>query len=457
MSDNYVMMPNNVVQNIISNKTNKNSYVQLYGKRTVSYLKQLIELQNLREDIHFSIDMILWMSNIKNNIKRERIYFKDFLSALNKNSVIDFITSKNNPISLHASDFTIARLNIYDYKEDKDNNKYKVNYFMLLDSEYDIIINKYSGELDKYNLLNLFCNIKSRIKRNVDNVSPTERKPEVAYPSYDTIMKDIFIESDKSLKTYIDALVKLDLIRYDCAGDMIFKITGSQPIRRKSNFTYTLFLPQWEVELENAISIFKSRKIKNGWSFLTKDKEISANEKRSVTQKINMLEKISNDTTLTQTQKKELAKLKRQQGKWKKEYDDKVDIRKLEEEKLKAENPNKELSEIYEDMGFVRKADRANKDEEEFINWDDEVNDFNSIIETKGTGLHNKPLPLPKIYEEEPYIFEDSFDTDEEDYFSGINTFTKEKQRSLQEIGNLNHAQIPLDVLQMIENEREED
>jgi predicted transcriptional regulator len=370
--DNYVMIPNNTVQNLSFDKTNKPSLIQLYGKRTVVYLKQLIELQNIREDIHFSTDMILWMSNIGLNIKRERKYFKDFLLALNKNNLIKFpsIIDLNK---LQSNDFLVAKLNIYEHKEDKDNNKYKINYFMLLDSEYDTIINKYSGDLDKYNLLNLFCNIKSRIKRNPDNVSPAEREPEVAYPSYDTIMSDIFIESDKTLKKYIDALVELDLIRFDCAGDMIFKIADSQPIRRKSNFTYTLFRPQWEIELESAISLFKSRKKKSGWDFLTKDKEISANEKRSITQRINMLEKIS---TLTQTQKKELAKLKRQQEKWKKEYDNKVNIRKLEEDKLKADNPNKELSEIYAGMGFDRKAERADKDEANYIDWDEEESEY---------------------------------------------------------------------------------
>jgi hypothetical protein len=382
--DNYVMIPNNAVQNLVSDKINKPSFIQLYGKRTIVYLKQLIELQNIRENIHFSIDMILWMSNIKTNIAREKKYFKDFLLEINKNSLIElYDISKIDLKKLQSNDFLIAKLNIYEYKED-----YKTNYFLLFDSEYDTIINKYSGDLDKYNLLNLFCNIKSRIRRNTNDVSPAKRQPEVAYPSYEIIMKDIFIESDKTLKLYIDALVELDLIRFDYAGDMIFKITGSQPIRRKANFTYTLFRPQWEVELDNAISLFKSRKRKSGWDFLTKDKEISANEKRSITQRINMLEKIS---TLTQTQKKELAKLKRQQEKWKKEYDNKVNIRKLEEDKLKAENPDKELSEIYEDMGLDRKAERANIDEQEFIDWEEDKEDkiatFHSIIGIKGKGL----------------------------------------------------------------------
>jgi len=450
-NDNWIMMPNNVVQNITVDKINKDSYIQLFGKRSVAYLKQLLELQNLREDIHLSIDMIMWLLNVENNIKRERIYFKDFLSELSKNSLIS-LYNEINILSLNSSDFIIIKLNIYDYKEDKDGNKYKTNFFILKDSEYNSIMS-YSGNLDKYNLLNLFCNLKSRMWRNDNDVSPAERVPEVAYPSYDTIMKDIFIESDKTLKQYIDTLVELDLIRYDCAGDMIFNINGAQPLRRKSNFTYALFKPQWELELEHAISLFKSRKKANGWEFLTKDKEISANEKRSVTQKINMLEKLSIDSTLTQTQKKELAKLKRQQEKWKVEYDNEVDIRKLEEDKLLADNPNQELSEIYTNMGCERKADRASEDEEKRI---EELN------KPKPRGLQNKnpkPLPLPEISDEDLDMFDCDWNNEENDYWD-INELTDEEQKSLQEIEELNRSQIPIDVLQQIEdelNERNED
>jgi len=438
-NENYIMIPNNVVQNITIDTINKNSHIQLFGKRTVAYLKQLIELQNHREDIHFSVDMIMWLLNVKNNIKREKVYFKDFLSELSKNSLISLV-NEINLLSLSASDFIIVKLNIYDYKEDTDGNKYKTSFFILKDSEYNSIMS-YSGNLDKYNLLNLFCNLKSRMWKNDKDASPAERIPEVAYPSYEQ---------------YIDTLVELDLIRFDCAGDMIFNINGSQPIRRKSNFTYALFKPQWELELEHAISLFKSRKRANGWEFLTKDKEISANEKRSVTQKINMLDKLSIDSTLTQSQKKELVKLKRQQEKWKLEYDSNVDIRKLEEDKLLADNPNQELSEIYEGMGCERKADRAEVIEESIIY------DNHSVKDIKGIGLQNKkqkPLPLPKIYKEdneEPDIFEDLFGDEEENDYWDISNLTIEEQKALQEIEDLNRSQIPLDVLQMIENELNE-
>jgi len=365
-SQKYSQIPNNSVQNIISNELNKPSFIQLYGKRSIVYFKQLIELQNIREEIHFSIDMIIWMMGLKKspNIKREKNYFKDFLLNIHKNSLITFSNDINFQ-ELSFSEFLIAKLNIYNYKEKKDGGKQKINYFELLDSEYNKIMNEYSGELDKYNLLNLFCNIKSRIKRNDKDVLPSNRQPEVAYPSYKLIMEDIFLESEKTLRKYIDELVKLNLICFDYAGDMIMKNEGQKPIRRKANFTYALFKPECEIELENAISLFRSQKRALGWSFLSKDKEILADEKRSITQKINMLEKLSKDKTLSQSQKKELRLLKRKQEKWKREYDEGVDTREIEENKLKSENPDKTLSEIYEDMGFDAKAERAYEEEEE--------------------------------------------------------------------------------------------
>jgi len=84
----------------------------------------------------------------------------------------------------------------------------------------------------------------------------------------------------------------------------------------------------------------------------------------------------------------------------------------------------------------------------------------------KPIGLQNKkqkPLPLPKIYNEdndEPNIFEDLFGDEEENDYWDISNLTIEEQKALQEIEDLNRSQIPLDVLQMIENElneREED
>jgi len=58
MSDNYNMLSNNSVQTIKDNNLIKDSFVQLYGKRAIAYFKELVELQNIRGNICFSIDMI---------------------------------------------------------------------------------------------------------------------------------------------------------------------------------------------------------------------------------------------------------------------------------------------------------------------------------------------------------------------------------------------------------------
>lgn len=326
------MIPNIVVQNIASGENIDNSYIQSFGKRTVAYLKNLVALQNVNGYIRFSTDMILWMLNIQNNIARERKYFKDFISQLEQNSLIS-IQNEVDTESLGSSEFIHAKLNIFDYNEEGKTQ----NYFMLLDSEYNKIMN-YSGDLDRFNLLNLFCNLKSRMWRNSNDISPAKRRPEVAYPSYETIKDDIFIESDKTLKQYIEVLVELDLIRYDSAGERVFVREGDSLIVRKSNFTYTLFHSQWETDLSESISAYKKKKESEGWAFRTAIQEISSDNKRSITQKIHMLEKKATENTLTQAERKDLGKLKRQQAKWKSEYDNDVDIHKLEEDKLKSEN-----------------------------------------------------------------------------------------------------------------------
>jgi len=101
-----------------------------------------------------------------------------------------------------------------------------------------------------------------------------------------------------------------------------------------------------------------------------------------------------------------------------------------------------------------RKADRAEAIEESIV--------FNnrSAKEIKGIGLQNKkPLPIPKIYKEDnepPDIFEDLFGDEKENDYWDISNLTIEEQKALQEIEDLNRDQIPLDVLQMIENELNE-
>ena len=81
-----------------------------------------------------------------------------------------------------------------------------------------------------------------------------------------------------------------------------------------------------------------------------------------------------------------------------------------------------------------------------------------NIPESKPKGLQNKkPLPLPIIDEDDPDIFNDLFgEEDSNNGWDDISSLTDEEQKSLQEIDDLNHAQIPLDVLQMIENELNE-
>lgn len=461
--DNFVMIPNNAVQNLSSGELEKQSYIQLYGKRTIAYLQNLLALQNVSKQIRFSIDMILWMQGLdKGRLEREKSSLKSFLKLLQTDSLIEFSTEVNFKKS---NEFMIAELDIYDYKVSEDNSDSKiVNFFMLMDSEYNLIMS-YDGKLDKYNLLNLFCNIKSRIKRNADGVSPAYRESEVAYPSYERIELDINVESDKTLKEYIDALVELDLIHYDYAGDMKIKISG-QTRRRNSNFTYALSSNvNWEVDLADSIIALKQKKRKDGWTFISKQDEITADEKRSITQKINVFEKMEkNNKILTQAQKKEYAKLKRKQEKWKLEYVD--NVRKLEEAKLLEDNPDKKLWEIYRDMDLRGKALRALRDagyvgedtellgvldgeynEEELAEFRGEpeivVKSSRSILDVKGRGLQNKK---PVVVDEVAVTVDATDILDEDNSRYGDYNLTDEEQQANQEQENANYDQIPEEI-----------
>ncbi|MDD4780338.1 MAG: hypothetical protein PHT02_07020 [Tissierellia bacterium] len=403
-NNNYIRIPNIIVQNIKDNSNGNidNSYIQLFKKRTLVYFYNLLELENRKGYIIFSINMIIHMMNISDKAQaRERNYLRDFLVSIHKNNLIT-LSNDIDLVNLKSDKFIKINLNLYKYNEKGQVQKY----FELYESEYNKIMNDYSGKLDKFNLLNLFCNIKSRIYRNRDDVSCSEKLPEVCYPSYQTICDDIFIESDKTLRKYIDCLVDLDLIRFDCAGDMTFDKDGQQPVRRKANFTYALFAPGWETELENAIAMFKSQKRKVGWSFLSKPKEIDANVKRSITQKINKFQKLKDQGKLTQGQNKELQKLERQKLTWK--NNDDVDIRQLEEDKLLKDNPGKPLSEVYEELGYGAKAERAWEDESDaydtktLIEYLDEIDLYSDDIKK----INNHEMTVKEFFDN-IYIFAD--------------------------------------------------
>jgi hypothetical protein len=222
--------------------------------------------------------------------------------------------------------------------------------------------------------------------------------------------------------------------------------TGEQTIIRKSNFTYVLSSnPNWEVDLENSITDYKQKKRNDGWTFLSKGNEVPANEKRSITQRIHILEKKRDNCKITQTEKKELAKLQRQQNKWKLDYDTKENIRKLEEDKLLEDNPGKTLWEIYRDMGYTDKALRALKDAgytEERIELlailDGDYDDIEEVMDTRN--------------------IEDSFEDDSEDYSNWMDNLTEEEREAYYETENANYDQIPEEVrkIQLEEMERME-
>jgi len=114
-----------------------------------------------------------------------------------------------------------------------------------------------------------------------------------------------------------------------------------------------------------------------------------------------------------------------------------IKIRELEE-KLKQ----------YEALQYkpIIKKDKSSEDNDEII-----------LSKNHLKGLQNKKRA--KVEEQEPDIFEDMFD-DDTDYSNDTYEMTDEEYRLCQEIDNLNYGQIPIDVLQIIEdelNERKED
>lgn len=299
----FIRIPNKFVQNHCNEiGDNVDSYIYTYGKRIVCYIMKLIELETKKKEVYFTIDGLIDIAQIDLVIRKAREEIKDVLNIMQIEGIILSDIDFSDKSNIKSTDFIKIKLNI----------SHEDGFFLLYEDDYNKIMSC-DTILDKYNLLNLFCNISSRIYRvneEIDKNITLDYRREVAYPSYEKIMDDININYKKSLQQYIDKLVELDLIRFDNAGDKFRVNRSGKLIRSMSNNTYILYSnSNWEQELKEAIRIYKKAEKLKGWEFLSKDREITSNERRSITQKINVLNKLKESGAITKKQEKELNKL----------------------------------------------------------------------------------------------------------------------------------------------------
>lgn len=287
------MIPNGFVQ---TNQKSESVLKTIRNKKLIAYLKVISEATSAKGYSYFSLENIL--NECKISVRTRNVSeLRNTLSEMQSLNYIDLLgedIQKTTPLKMIK-----CKLNIFDIN-DKDE---KINYFKLLDNEWDTIIN-YSGKEDRFKILNIFCTIKSRMW-NGEGYSSREK---VAYPSYENIFESIGVKWSKSIKTYLDILSdKLELIAYTNAGD---RTNGK--IRLTSNNTYILrSVENYKEELKNAINTYEKFQLEKGFT-IVKTEELT-NEKRRVTSTINAFENIKKYEELTTEQNEKLEKAYQEQ------------------------------------------------------------------------------------------------------------------------------------------------
>lgn len=235
---------------LLMNKTNKNIitcnydyiYKMLNVKKNNSYKINKIKdtMQQLQQKTFFNYysDFLLQeeITNIK-DLKRNELFFIEF------NYDID-------------SDFTI----LYDY-------------------EIVTILNYNNNSVNNYTLLELYTYIMSCIKNNEKDIDY-----KCCYPSHENIIDSIDITENTLIK-YLKILNELNLLVYDIAG---FKETVKGQI--KNSTTYYSRYDDID-NLKETLSIIRKEK---GYIKLNNKSKDKSNIKRSIKQKINILNKKQN-------------------------------------------------------------------------------------------------------------------------------------------------------------------
>lgn len=141
--------------------------------------------------------------------------FKSTLSALQS---MEVIKCKYDLLKVKPTQFIIIEYNCIDVNSEGE----EINWYYLLNSARDKIINYKEVNIDNYNLLNVYCYINKKIKKSNNNIQCTGGKSESCFFTYDTVSSALGF-SERSYSKYISILKKLKLIDYGNIGKVIDK------------------------------------------------------------------------------------------------------------------------------------------------------------------------------------------------------------------------------------------
>lgn len=259
MSNNHIRIPNCFVQEY------------KYTNETVFIYSLIQEMLNFRGQIIFNLDWLFKNLKIKgtNTFSRNRI--KSILEKLEEDNYIDLCCNLNK---IDKNTLIIAPF-----------TEIESEYVQILDYEFDIINDyNYQNNVDRYKIFCVFANIKSRIDFKGKGY---------CYPNFETIKKNIGINSDTSIHKYLNILRDdLRLILYDNPGEIVVKDKDDNYKVTQSNNIYVMNNSNGQEILAQAI-INRKTELTKFYGKLKNDAEI--NKRRSNSMKEYWRQEKNND------------------------------------------------------------------------------------------------------------------------------------------------------------------
>lgn len=186
---------------------------------------------------------------------------------------------------------------------------YSSGFAMLLRSELNSILS--CEDLDTLILLKLYCYLKMRVYKRLDNqdLRMVGGKAATCYPTYELINEDIGI-SEAIIHKYINKLKELKLIAFDNAG--VYYHSSNTKNKRESANTYALYKSDLshEYEIKESIKIYKKEKQEKGYIFIPKNEKQYRYNNRKLNGELGALTKLKNKGTATKEQLKRIEDIR---------------------------------------------------------------------------------------------------------------------------------------------------
>lgn len=237
IKEHFTLIPNKLFRGEESLYSKYNDY------KLINVLEYLYTNTNRKGITMFTLEDIIISNGLKVDTHKGKSVdqFKGMLKFLKENNII---TLELNIDKIKKNDLIKCEYNGLDINEKGD----YINFTILKDSDRETILNYNEEKIDNIKLLFYFSYINSRIYKKLDD---EDTKPQVAFPSYEQIVKDTGI-AESTITKYNNILVKLNIIAIKNAGS--YKSKDGNMVKEAPNF---YALKEFEHELDKAIEVWK--------------------------------------------------------------------------------------------------------------------------------------------------------------------------------------------------------